>query len=97
MISNLQKFLTNTSGIYHKILSISAIHTSNVNKTFWERSKKAGYEPDFKNISKKKLILDGLKELKQEIALWRDEVTEKLESDPILVYRPGSFVKILFF
>ncbi|CAO1441096.1 unnamed protein product [Diamesa hyperborea] len=36
------------------------------------------------------MIIDGLQELKQEIALWKEEIKEKFESDPILVFRPGE-------
>lgn len=36
------------------------------------------------------MIIDGLKELKQEIRNWKDEIEEKLETDPILVYRPNE-------
>lgn len=31
-----------------------------------------------------------MRDLKEEIKLWRQEVKEKLESDPILVFRPGE-------
>lgn len=64
------------------------IHTSSVQKTFWEREKKSGYSKEI-DVSQKKLILDGLKELRHEIFLWKDEVKEKLESDPIMTFRPG--------
>lgn len=70
------------------------IHTSPVHETFWEREKKSGYSKEI-DVSQKKLILDGFKELRQEISLWKDEVKEKLESDPIMVFRPGSFLLII--
>jgi NADH dehydrogenase [ubiquinone] 1 alpha subcomplex assembly factor 1 len=38
----------------------------------------------------KKMILDGLKDLKDEIKVWKEEMEEKFESDPILVYRPNE-------
>jgi NADH dehydrogenase [ubiquinone] 1 alpha subcomplex assembly factor 1 len=65
------------------------IHTTTKLDTFWERSKKAGYEK-VHNISKKQQILDGLKELKKEINLWRQEVEESIKNDPILIWRPGE-------
>lgn len=61
--------------------------------TFWEREKKSGYgkiKQDQIMLPNKKLILDGLKELKNEIALWKEEVKEKFEGDPLLVFRPGE-------
>jgi NADH dehydrogenase [ubiquinone] 1 alpha subcomplex assembly factor 1 len=64
-------------------------HTTPPNQTFWESSKKAGYEKP-SNVSKKKLILDGLKELKNEINMWRMEMEEEIKGDPILIFRPGE-------
>lgn len=66
------------------------IHTTSILNTFWERDRKGGYDKNITRVSQKKLILDGLKELKQEIGLWKEEVKEKMESDPILVFRPGE-------
>lgn len=66
------------------------IHTTAVHRTFWEREKKSGYKTKLPEPSKKQLILDGLKDLKEEIKMWRREVKEQLESDPILVFRPGE-------
>lgn len=70
--------------------ALQRIHTTAVNSTFWEREKKSGYGKKYAVIPTKSMILDGLKELKSEIQLWRDEMTEKFESDPILVFRPGE-------
>jgi NADH dehydrogenase [ubiquinone] 1 alpha subcomplex assembly factor 1 len=67
-----------------------SIHTTTVNSTFWEREKKSGYGKKYPAIPTKSMILDGLKELKSEIQMWREEVKEKFESDPILVFRPGE-------
>lgn len=36
------------------------------------------------------MILEGLKDLKDEIIMWKEEVKEKLETDPILIYRPNE-------
>ncbi|XP_054733502.1 complex I intermediate-associated protein 30, mitochondrial [Anastrepha obliqua] len=66
------------------------IHTSAVRATFWEREKKSGYKTQLPLPSKKELIVEGLRELKEEIKLWKEEMKEKLETDPILVYRPGE-------
>lgn len=67
------------------------VHTSAVRHTFWERDKKGGYDKlPMERVTQKKLILDGLKELKQEILLWKEEVKEQLISDPIVVFRPGE-------
>lgn len=67
------------------------LHTSPPLSTFWERDKKSGYKTELPLPSKKQLILDGFKELKSEIALWREEMKEKLATDPLLLYRPGKY------
>lgn len=69
--------------------SLRSIHTTAVNTTFWEREKKSGYGKKYPMISKAQ-VLEGFKELKGEIDLWREEVKEKFEGDPILTYRPGE-------
>ena len=65
------------------------MHTTASNRTFWESEKKSGYASK-EILSRKKLILDGLKELRTEMAMWQLEIKEKLETDPILVFRPGE-------
>jgi NADH dehydrogenase [ubiquinone] 1 alpha subcomplex assembly factor 1 len=54
------------------------------------KSKKQGYEKEQPLLPTKKMILEGLKDLKEEIIMWKDEVKEKLETDPILIYRPNE-------
>ena len=66
-----------------------AFQTSAVN-CFWERDPKGGYLRDRPRPSTKDLIRDGLKELKEEIKLWKEEVKEHLQGDPILAYRRGE-------
>lgn len=41
-------------------------------------------------IPSKKDLVDGLKELKKEILIWRDEMKEKFDDDQILTYRPNE-------
>lgn len=70
---------------------VRRIFTTPVQQLFHESTRKGEYEKDTINkIPKKKLILDGLKMLKDEIKLWNEEVKEKLRMDPIMVYRPGE-------
>lgn len=70
--------------------SIQGFHTTAVNTTFWEREKKSGYTKKQPILPSKTMILEGLQELKKEINIWKEEVKEKFEGDPILVYRPGE-------
>lgn len=82
IIQNLQK-------LGSQAIAVRSLHTSSISSTFWEPDKKSGYsKPVFP--SRKKLIVDGLRELKSEIALWKEEMTERLRMDPIVVYRPGE-------
>jgi hypothetical protein len=69
---------------------LGRIHTTAVNSTFWEREKKSGYGKKYPSIPTKAMVLDGLQELKSEIKMWRDEVQEKFEADPIMVFRAGE-------
>lgn len=73
------------------LVGSKCIHTTSVQQLFWEPDKKGGYDKfSAKKVKQKKLILDGLKELKHEILLWKEEVKEHLTSDPVLVFRPGE-------
>lgn len=65
--------------------------TSPIHNLFYEKSKKGNYEKNTaEKVSKKQLILDGLKLLKQEIQMWKEETIEKLKMDPVVIYRPGE-------
>lgn len=57
---------------------------------FWEPDEKGGYKDTRPRPSKIQMIRNGMKELKHEIALWRQEMQEALETDPIYIYRPGE-------
>ncbi|KAJ3648237.1 hypothetical protein Zmor_020056 [Zophobas morio] len=66
-----------------------SIHSSSILNTFWEKDDKGGYKTKTQVPMKERLRL-GLQELKQEIALWTQELKEDFENDPVLVYRPGE-------
>lgn len=72
----------------------ASFHTSDTRPLFWERDRRGGYDTRLPELSRKQQILEGLRELKQEIVLWKEEVKEKLESDPVLVFRPGEYLII---
>lgn len=55
----------------------------------WVKDRKNGYKTQ-KEVSTKQHIIDGLKLLKHEIKLWKEEVKELLTGDPLLVCRPGE-------
>jgi hypothetical protein len=65
------------------------IHTTRV-ILFWEHDHKGRYLQDKPKHATTELIRDGLKELKGEIMLWKDEMKEQFEGDPILAYRRGE-------
>lgn len=62
------------------------------NALYYEKDPKDGYKSKtgLEKMSRTDLIRTGLKELKQEIKLWKNEIQEKFEMDPILVNRPGE-------
>lgn len=60
------------------------------NSLFWEKDRKDGYNTKNKKVSRKQMILDGLKEIRQEFALFNQEWKERLECDPLVVFRPGE-------
>uniref|UniRef100_A0A1B6C9Z5 NADH:ubiquinone oxidoreductase intermediate-associated protein 30 domain-containing protein n=2 Tax=Clastoptera arizonana TaxID=38151 RepID=A0A1B6C9Z5_9HEMI len=69
------------------------LHTTNARLTFWERDPKGGYNKEKPKPSTKQLIRDGLGQIKKEIQLWKDEIIEKYEADPLLVLNPGEIEK----
>lgn len=78
----------------HQLLPVSNRQPSHLQPPqrhlFWEPDRKAGYNKNAPRVSRKELLLEGLRDLKQEILLWKEEVQEKMTSDPVLVYRPGE-------
>lgn len=80
-----------TRGTFDPILGSRHLHVTPIRTTFWERDKKGGYNRELeRKFWKKDVILSGLEELKGEIKLWKEEVKERLQSDPILIHRPGE-------
>ncbi|XP_071453819.1 complex I intermediate-associated protein 30, mitochondrial [Hetaerina americana] len=69
---------------------VKLLHTTEISRTFWERDPRSGYPSTVEIPSKTQLIRNGIKELKKEIQLWKEEVKEKLESDPVVIYRPDE-------
>jgi NADH dehydrogenase [ubiquinone] 1 alpha subcomplex assembly factor 1 len=43
------------------------------------------------------MVLEGLQDLKEEIKLWKEEVKEKLDSDPVVVFRPNEIDPVFRF
>lgn len=75
------------------ISSTRKIHTSHITQEFHEYDKRSGYDTGFE-IAKTRTerIRLGFKQLKKEIKLWKQEMKELLEFDPILDYRTGSYL-----
>lgn len=57
---------------------------------FFESDPKGGYKTKRELPPFKHRIQDGFKELKHEIALWKNEVKEHFDWDPLLDFRPGE-------
>lgn len=72
------------------------IHASRVSYEFHENDKRSGYNTglEIADTPVERIRL-GIKQLKKEIKLWKEEVKEAFECDPILDYRAG-IIFILF-
>lgn len=74
------------------------VHTSRASLEFHEFDKRSGYNTGLEIAdTRTERIRMGLKQLKKEIKLWKQEMKEVLECDPILDYRAGTlnFLKYL--
>lgn len=72
--------------------STRQIHTTRATHEFHEYDKRSGYDTglEIADTNTEKIRL-GFKQLKKEIKLWKQEMKELLEFDPILDYRAGSY------
>ncbi|XP_037081705.1 complex I intermediate-associated protein 30, mitochondrial-like isoform X1 [Pollicipes pollicipes] len=57
---------------------------------FWERDIKAEYGRERKTLPDKQMVVDGLKELKHEVGVWKDEFWNKFTKEPLFLVRPGE-------
>lgn len=79
--------ITNTN----KLICCYLHKTQSLKGLFYEKDPKDGYNSEArKKIPKTQQIREGLKELRQEIELWSNEMKEKFETDPFILYRPGE-------
>lgn len=80
------------------LLPVQKVFDQPVRYRFVNRSPRDGYskaEEELEKMSRTEIIRNGIKTLKEELKLWKKEVKEKLESDPILINRPGE-IDIVF-
>lgn len=79
------------------------IHTSCTSREFHEYDKRSGYDTGYEIADTRiERIRLGLKQLKKEIQLWKHEIKEYVECDPIQEYRAGIWsviviISIFFF
>lgn len=67
------------------------LHTSRASHEFHEFDKRSGYDTGLEvSDSRLERIRMGFRQLKEEIKLWKHEMREIIESDPILDYRAGT-------
>nr|XP_022920094.1 complex I intermediate-associated protein 30, mitochondrial [Onthophagus taurus] len=57
---------------------------------FHESDDKGGYKDNRKKPSTTQFIREGFKELKSEIKLWTEEVKDRFDYDPLIVFRSGE-------
>lgn len=67
-----------------------SFQTSSCLHYFWERDDKGGYNTKIPPLPFKQRMRHGFDELKKEIALWKQEIKECVESDPFFAFRPGE-------
>lgn len=60
-------------------------------RLFWENDRKGGYDTAHQ-VSIFQHLKHGFKELKGECKLWLHEVKELIETDPLLIARPGKLI-----
>lgn len=80
----------------YNVTPIVHLHTSSINNSFWEEDRKGGYKTAI--IDKRPALVqirEGFKELRKEIGIWKNEVVEFLETDPLLINRPGKILLYL--
>lgn len=71
------------------------ISTSCVMNEFHEYDKRSGYDTGFEIANTRiERIRLSFKQLKKEINLWKNEMKEALELDPIMEYRAGDYKKL---
>lgn len=76
---------------WNSVSGTRTIHTSHVTNEFHEYDKRSGYDTGFEVAeTRTERIRMGLKQLKKEIKMWKQEMAELLKSDPILDYRAGN-------
>lgn len=66
------------------------LHTTAIQRTLWESDKKYGYRTEEPPMTRWEQIKDGLSELKHEFRLFLQEIREKWESDPVMVFRKNE-------
>lgn len=80
------------------MLIMKKIHTSCVMKEFHEYDKRSGYDTGYEIAPTRiERIRLGLKQLKKEIILWKEELKESIECDPVFECRPGIDNNIEYF
>lgn len=71
--------------------SLRELHTSCATREFHEYDKRSGYDTGFEIADTRiERIRLAFKQLKKEIKIWKEELKEVLEADPILDYRAGT-------
>lgn len=79
-------------------MNLKNIHTSCTMYEFHEYDKRSGYDTglDIAGTRIERIRL-GFQQLKKEIKLWKDEIKELMEADPIMDYRAGMQILIYTF
>lgn len=78
-----------------------SVNSNQVKRFYYGRGRRDprdGYskiDEELEKMPRTEVIRNGIKILKEELKLWKEEIKEKIEADPILIRRPGE-IDLLF-
>lgn len=75
-----------------RLIQVKPIHNSPANFLFFEIDPKDEYRRFRPKPSTKELIRVGLKQIKEEIRIWKNELQEAWEGDNLLAGAPGTLL-----
>lgn len=86
------KYSVQKQDLFSNIFCKAEIRQSSVRYLFFEKDPKSGYGKS--KVSAKEIIRNSLKQIREEIQVWKSEVGEAWDGDFLLKGMPGMFVTI---
>lgn len=66
------------------------VHSTPVNSLFFESDPKAEYKKFRPKPSRREVLRNGLKQIKEEVQIWKNELSEAWAGDNVLAGMPGK-------